>query len=76
MLKKPRQPYNLRIVGGLIVRCILFPKVLEPFEMQISLFKIYTQVAVFISYDNSDCSMSERYVLFLNNGILPHRTNS
>ena len=50
MLKEPSLSNNLSMSGGRIVGCITFPRVLVLCEMQTALSKIWTWVAVSVSY--------------------------
>ena len=51
--EEPSQPYYLPITGGRIIEFILFPRVLELCEMQSVSSRIWTRVAVSISYDDN-----------------------
>ena len=53
--------YYLPIDGGRIVRFIPFPRILALCEMQIVSSRIWTGVAVSISYDGSNYIMSATY---------------
>ena len=58
-VKEPSLPYCLFIAGGRIIGYMPFPRVLALCEMQTSLFRIWTQVAVSISYDDGTLSTSK-----------------
>ena len=51
--EEPSLPYYLPIAGGRIIGFIPFPRVLVLCEMQSVLSRIWTRVAVSISYDNN-----------------------
>ena len=51
--KEPSLPYYLPIAGGRIIGFIPFPRVLVLCEMQSVSSRIWTRVAVFISYDDN-----------------------
>ena len=51
--EEPSLPYYLPIAGGRIIGFITFPRVLVLSEMQSILSRIWTRVAVSISYDNN-----------------------
>ena len=50
MAEEPSLPYYLPIAGGRIIGFIPFPRVLVLCEMQLMSSKIWTRVAVSISY--------------------------
>ena len=50
--EEPSLPYYLPIAGGRIIGFIPFPRILVLCEMQSVSSRIWTRVAVFISYDN------------------------
>ena len=52
--EEPSLSYYLPIAGGRIIGFIPFPRVLVLCEMQSVLSRIWTRVAVFISYGNND----------------------
>ena len=54
MAEEPSLSYYLPIAGGRIIRFIPFPRVLVLCEMQSVSSKIWTRVAVFISYDDNN----------------------
>ena len=51
--EEPNLPYNLPIDGGRIIGFIPFPRVLVLCEMQSVSSRIWTRVAVSISYDDN-----------------------
>ena len=51
--EEPSLPYYLPIAGGRIIGFIPFPRVLVLCEMQSVSSRIWTRVAVFISYDDN-----------------------
>ena len=51
--EEPSLPYYLPIAGGRIIEFIPFPRVLVLWEMQSVSFRIWSRVAVFISYDDN-----------------------
>ena len=51
--EEPSLPYYLPIAGGRIIGFIPFPRVLVRCEMQSVSFRIWTRVAVSISYDDN-----------------------
>ena len=51
--EEPSLPYYLRIAGGRIIGFIPFPRVLVLCEMQSVSSRIWTRVAVSISYDDN-----------------------
>ena len=53
MAEEPSLPYYLSIAGGRIIGFIPFPRVLVLCEMQSVSSRIWTRVAVFISYDDN-----------------------
>ena len=53
MAEESSLPYYLPIVGGRIIGLILFPSVLVLCEMQSVSSRIWTRVAVSISYDDT-----------------------
>ena len=56
--EEPSLPYYLPIAGGRIIGFIPFPRVLVICEMQSVLYRIWTRVAVFISYDDNHYTRS------------------
>ena len=52
--EEPSLPYYLPIAGGRIIEFIPFPRVLVLCEMQLASSRIWTRVAVSISYDDND----------------------
>ena len=50
--KKPSLPYYLLIAGGKTIRFIPFPKVLMLCEMQSAVSRIWTPIAISITYDD------------------------
>ena len=54
MAEEPSLSYYLPIAGGGIIGFIPFPKVLVLCEMQSVSSRIWTRVAVYISYDDND----------------------
>ena len=54
-------PYYLPIAGGRIIGFILFPMVLVLCEMQSVSSRIWTRVAVSISYDNNHYTTGTSY---------------
>ena len=53
MTEEPSLSYYLPIAGGRIIGFIPFPRVLVLCEMQSFLSRIWTRVALSISYDNN-----------------------
>ena len=53
MAEEPSMPYYLSIAEGRIIRYLLFPSVLVLCEMQLPWSRIWTRVAVSISYDDN-----------------------
>ena len=53
MAEEPSLRYYLPIAGGKIIEFIPFPRVLAICEMQSVSSRIWTRVAVSISYDNT-----------------------
>ena len=51
--EEPSLSYNLPIAGGRIIGFIPFPRVLVLCEMQLAWSRIWTRVAVSISYDDN-----------------------
>ena len=66
--EEPSLPYYLPIAGGRIFVFIPFPRVLVLCEMQSVSSRIWTRVAVFISYDDTHYTTdtSTRYFLYTN----------
>ena len=54
MAEEPCLPYDLPIAGGRIIGFIPFPRVLVLCEMQSVSSRIWTRIAVFISYGDND----------------------
>ena len=54
MAKEPSLSYYLPIAGGRIIGFIPFPRVLVLCEMQSVSSRIWTRIAVFISYGDND----------------------
>ena len=54
MAEEPSLSYYLPIAGGRIIGFIPFPRVLVLCEMQSVSFRIWTRIAVFISYGDND----------------------
>ena len=52
-IKKNSLSYNLPIARGRMAGFVIFPKVLALYEMQATLSRIWTQVAVSISFNNN-----------------------
>ena len=63
MAEEPSLPYYLPIVGGRIIGFIPFPRVLVLCEMQSVLSRIWTRIAVFISYGDNDYTMGHLMVV-------------
>ena len=61
-IKEPSLPYYLLKIGGGIVECILFPRVLVQCEMQIALIRFWTCFAVLICH-NDNHYITETYRL-------------
>ena len=55
--KEPILSYYLPIVGGRIIGLIPFTRVLLPWEMQLAWSRIWTRVAVSISYNDNHYTM-------------------
>ena len=62
---KPSLPYYLPIAGGRIIGFIPFPRVLVLCEMQLVSFRIWTRVAVPISYDDNHYTTGTICYLFI-----------
>ena len=60
--KEPSLPYYLPIAGGRIIGFIPFPRVLVLCEMQSVSSRIWTRVAVSISYDDNHYTTGTRTV--------------
>ena len=54
MAEEPSLSYYLPIAGGRIIGFIPFPRVLVLWEMQSVSSRIWTRIAVFISYGDND----------------------
>ena len=61
--EEPSLPYYLPIAGGRIIGFILLPRVLVLCEMQSASSRIWTRVAVSISYDDNHYTMGTVLVL-------------
>ena len=61
--KEPSLYYNLPIAGGRIIGFIPFPRVLVLCEMQLAWPRIWTRVAVSISYDDNHYTTSTFIIL-------------
>ena len=59
--EEPSLPYYLPIAGGRIIGFIPFPRVLVLCEMQSVMSRIWTRVAVSISYDDNDYTTGTSY---------------
>ena len=57
MAEEPSLSYYLPIAGGRIIGFIPFPRVLVLCEMQSESSRIWTRIAVFISYGDNDYTM-------------------
>ena len=57
-------PYYLSIAGGRIIELIPFPRVLVLCEMQKASSRVWTRVAVFISYNSSRYTTSSCFSFF------------
>ena len=64
MAEEPSLPYYLPIAGGRIIGFIPFPRVLVLCEMQSVLLKIWTCVAVSISYDDNHYTMGTVFNIY------------
>ena len=60
--EEPSLSYYLRIAGGRIIGFIPFPRVLVLCEMQSVSSRIWTHVAVSISYDDNHCIMGASFI--------------
>ena len=60
--EEPSLPYYLPIAGGRIIGFIPFPRVLVQCEMQSESSRIWTRVAVSISYDNNHYTAGINYI--------------
>ena len=65
-------PYYLPKTGGRIIGFIPFPRVLVLCEMQSVLPRIWTRVAVFISYDDNHCTFLDQSIWSLEVGSNCH----
>ena len=63
--EEPSLPYYLPIAGGRVIGFIPFPRVLVLCEMQSVSSRIWTRVAVYISYDDNDYTMGTSKVWVL-----------
>ena len=66
-------PYYLPIAGGRIIGFIPFPRVLVLCEMQSASSRIWTCVAVFISYDNNHYTMGTSKSIVVEYWVLLNR---
>ena len=64
MAEEPSLSYYLPIAGGRIIGFIPFPRVLVLCEMQSVSSRIWTRIAVFISYGNNDYTTPPPYVVW------------
>ena len=62
MAEEPSLPYYLLIAGGRIIGFIPFPRVLVLCEMQSVSSRIWTRVAVSISYDDDHYTMGTSFL--------------
>ena len=70
MAEEPSLPYYLPIAGGRIIEFIPFPRVLVQCEMQSVSSRIWTRVAVSISYDDNHYTTGTSItVIVIRNGI-------
>ena len=67
--EEPSQPYYLLIAGGRIIGFIPFSRVFVLCEMQSVLSRIWTRVAMSISYDNNHYTMGTSF-WFINSKFL------
>ena len=65
MAEEPSLPYYLPIAGGRIIGSIPFPSVLVLYEMQLVSSRIWTRVAVSISFDDNHYTMGTSITIFL-----------
>ena len=72
--EEPSLPYYLPIAGGRIIGFIPFPRVLVLCEMQLVSARIWTRVAVSISYDDNHYTTGTH--TSINLFIVIHRHNS
>ena len=63
MAEEPSLSYYLPIAGGRIIGFIPFPRVLVLCEMQSVSSRIWTRIAVFISYGDNDYTTGTSYLL-------------
>ena len=63
--EEPSLPYYLPIAGGRIIGFILFPRVLVLCEMQSITSRIWTSVAVSISYDDNHYTIGTSFYVTL-----------
>ena len=63
--EEPSLSYYLPIAGGRIIGFILFPRVLVLYEMQSVSSRIWTRVAVCISYDDNHYTMGTSNLYFM-----------
>ena len=65
MAEEPSLSYYLPIAGGRIIGFIPFPRVLVLCEMQSVSSRIWTRIAVFISYGDNDYTTGTEGVLYI-----------
>ena len=61
--EEPSLPYYLPIAGGKIIGFIPFPRILVLCEMQLASSRIWTRVAVAISYDDNHYTMGKYSII-------------
>ena len=71
MAEEPSLSYYLPIAGGRIIGFIPFPRVLVLCEMQSVSSRIWTRIAVFISYGDNDYTTGNKEVLHIHQNSKP-----
>ena len=77
MAEEPSLSYYLPIAGGRIIGFIPFPRVLVLCEMQSVSSRIWTRIAVFISYGDNDYTRAPPHPIYqpLRSGRIWHKVN-
>ena len=78
MAEEPSLSYYLPIAGGRIIGFIPFPRVLVLCEMQSVSSRIWTRIAVLISYGDNDYTAGTSFFFFyqpLRSGRIWHKVN-
>ena len=64
LAEEPSLSYYLPIAGGRIIGFIPFPRILVLYEMQSVSSRIWTRIAVFISYGDNDYTTGTSKLIF------------